>query len=231
MSPTLLDAVHVDTTLGVVQRAYLGTTLLARLRTNLHLRPSVEQSAGGWMVSTWGTGGAGTAGRTVIADAPSGQAVYKMTWTTGTTAASSPYVSTSNSATNHVKVEPGKEYRVALYVRLSLTRNIRCGVIGHLSDGTGFSSQPGVTTLVPANTWTRLSGPTPYIPKPTFTLARVTAEIANASSVPAGSTFEVDAVMFEEGTDLGAYFDGDTPRASWTGTPGSSTSTLWSPPT
>lgn len=39
-------------------------------------------------------------------------------------------------------------------------------------------------------------------------------------------TFYVDAVMYSPAADLGDYFDGDYPGASWAGTPGLSASTL-----
>lgn len=190
-------------------------------RTNLAVNPRVN-SATGWAVRSYGTGGAGSAAFNAGAGYV-GNGFYRMTYTTASTAGPlGPWYTQAAvgvagdvySARIAVRASVAKTWycRVAFYNGATLVNE----VIGAVSVGTSANVWGTPEALAAAATGA-------------FTQIRVTATPSNAVFA-AGATIDAGAVHLEKAGTLGSMFSGGTADTQtevyeWAGTPDASEST------
>lgn len=168
-------------------------------RVNLCTDPSFEGTT-----TLWTSGGNPSPGGTLIgAPAPLvGSQVLRVDWDTGIVSAPGFFYA--------LTTVPGYTYTVSSYVWVPTSF-----VAVTIGSQNGVSSP---STL--HDQWQRLN----Y----TFTATDITETIGiNPASAPtAGMTVYFDAILIEQGTTLGSYFDGTFPNAFWTADPNRSTSQM-----
>lgn len=192
-------------------------------RTNLIPNPSFEVDAAGWSK----LGGAGTTawGRsTSYANVGTASLVV----TTGANGTGGTGLSRTATGVSGIPVTAGLDYTASAYfyrVNGASTNVATVGINYYNAAGTYITNSNANVTLTAATTWYR----------GTLTLtAPAGAVYANVelsmSGVTAFSTYAFDAVLFEQASSAGTYFDGsftDTPVLdyAWTGTAHQSAST------
>lgn len=163
-------------------------------RVNLILNPDFEVDVTQW---TANAGGALTRSTSQFF---SGLASALLTLNTTTATATSFFTT--------ITTVVGQSYTVSAYVRNSVgTRSVK--LTAQATDS---------STVALSGSWQRISA--------TFVASGTTATVTlSATTTGAVSdAFYVDAVLAENATTLGTYFDGDTYGSVWTGTAGASTS-------
>lgn len=163
-------------------------------RTNLILNPDFEVDVTQW------TANAGGALTQSLAQFFSGAASALFTLNTTTATATSFFAT--------IATVVGQSYTVSAYVRNSVgSRSVK--LTAQATDS---------STVALSSSWQRISA--------TFVATATTANVTlSATTTGAVSdAFYVDAVLAENATTLGTYFDGDTYGSIWTGTAGASTS-------
>lgn len=174
-------------------------------RMNLSHNPSVETSLAGWR--QWmGEDADGTGGR-VAGDTPFGGHVWRVEWSQ-----SPPAPSGGVNFTSTPVLTPGRMVTVSTYVRPSVDQvfapalwfyTADCEQVGPPSASTGSVSAT-------AEQWVRVSV-TAEVPAGADLLQfRAYASPTEGTVWPVGATMDGDAILIEESTTLGAYFDGDT---------------------
>ncbi len=185
--------------------------------TNLAMNPSVEASATGWGVANW-QGGNGTALRDTTS-ASTGNAAFKLTWTTASVSVNSGILST------YAPTSPGSTYTVSAFVKTSVATSVFVNVrqytaangTGSISDLVGSPS----SVSIPANTWTRVS--TPVTVQPGYNSIALRLGLNYLPSV--SHTFSADGLMVTAGSTLYNYADGNTANWVWNGTTNETSST------
>jgi hypothetical protein len=171
-------------------------------RQNLCTNPGLEYVLTGWA-------GAGTPAPTVAvstARAHSGTHSLLITWAAGSSFIPNAYTALATT--------PGTHYTVSGWVYVPAgnpTVEVAVSGVGLA----GFGATSSVNDM-----WQRLSV--------TFTATSSTHNVLFiAGGTPtAGQVAYLDDVLIETGSNLLPYFDGDSPGASWVGTPGSSVSQI-----
>jgi hypothetical protein len=190
-------------------------------RTNMCTNPSLETDATGWSVTSGSVGTLGGALNT--SGGYVGSNFYRATVGTA-------YSSMTNPGWVNAPVgtlTAGQTYTFSAYVRVSVARQIAFDLV--VTTPTQVE-QFGTYVTIPANTWTRISA-TWTIPSSNTGATQVRIRPLNGDSNlwGAGETLDVDAVLIEQASTLGAYFDGSTTATAttlygWSGTAQESTS-------
>ena len=228
----------------------MGETLVAEMLTNLATNPSFETASGTVEVArnlavnpsfeaVSGTvearrnqfpvprpaaGNATFANMTASTGTADGPSVAPTQYWRGT--ASAVTSSTGVDTTANATTTAAGTKTLSAWVRSSLAHSVNLGAIGAGAAGVTTVSQP--TVVLAANTWTRVSF------TGTFTatgLVGLRVRNVGAVSMPIGGTFDIGAVMVEDGPALLPFFDGvaspDTDlTAAWTGAVNNSASVL-----
>lgn len=207
---TLLDAARVYVDGQWVQAAYLGQDRLARVRTNLQPTPRL-QAASGWLsilsAPAWGTweGGFGAVlRRTSTGSARSGIQSQNALGSVGAFPTGVPMTIGVDAARGPLMLG-GVTLRVMLFDGGTTQRAVAS------TPALLASRQRYTITLTPNGVWNRL-----YL------------DFMDAAGNADDIAGYLDRLTIEVGSSGGSYFDGDTDRAEWTGTPSASPSTLWS---
>lgn len=187
--------------------------------TNLLTNPSVETNISNWSVGEWGSGGNGVVTNEQSGGA-SGQRFYRMRWTSSSTGRNAYGVVLSGAP-----VSPGESYTCSGSSRSSLAP----GAQGHVtivwagSGGVWVGQAAGATSPL-GGSWVR-RGVAGVAPTGTLT-AYCVFRIATPTAIPAGTTFDIDAAMLVQSSELPNYADGSSTGDgwSWTGTSNGSTS-------
>jgi hypothetical protein len=172
-------------------------------RVNLATDPSIEGTTTLWVAS----GNPAPAISISTAHAFAGTHSLLVTWATGNiflTNGVYPLVTT-----------PGLVYTISAYVWVPSGGS---PAVFLYASGVGLGGFSGASTL--NDQWQRLN--VTFTANATFHYIGVTP----SGTPTAGQTCYVDALLIEQGSTLGSYFDGTYPGASWTGDPNRSTSTL-----
>jgi len=119
-------------------------------------------------------------------------------------------------------VEAGRTYRISGYIRSSVSSTITALFYGRsgyipVSGQTEFSA----TNANPGGAWRRFSVLTPPAPPGTDDIILRTGVV---DGVPAGTVFDIDAIMVTPGSTLYPYADGSSPGWAWRGTANASIS-------
>jgi prepilin-type N-terminal cleavage/methylation domain-containing protein len=186
--------------------------------TNLVLEPSVETSRTFWSVGSWGTSGAGTLSYPG-SSGYHGSSHLRMTWSAANTTGEPYVVIRINGLSNPV----GKTYTCSAYVRTSWTAQVQARLVFSDSSAAWISSIPSGTLSQSNSTWSRrtVSGTAPV-----NSANALCIYVINPSTPAAvGSTYDVDAAMFTEGSTIPNYADGSSSGWDWAGTANSSAST------
>ena len=172
-------------------------------RRNLFANPRGGNSVG------WGTfgGGGGVVvhtGITGVTDHPAGVGTARRaTWTTGPTVAIGGAYWLDNPVT------AGLTYTASVWVRPSVTQNMRLGIEFRNAANTAISTSVGVLVACTAGEWTRLSsGGTATDNSSTVTCTAYPS--MGSVPWPTGATLDATGALVEEGATLRPYFDGDT---------------------
>jgi hypothetical protein len=180
-------------------------------RVNLVLNPSFESAlVQGTLVATDAT--------VIDTGAYSGTYALRLVSTSSTASA--------NYQTPDLAVEGGKQYVGSVYVKNTyvFTRDMRVSVAQYNSAGGAIAVTDGATVSVTAGgAYQRLS--VAFTALPLARYARVIVQY-QVSGFGVGITAVIDALMLEEGSSVGSYFDGNTANAYWNGSPNNSTSSL-----
>jgi len=190
-----------------------GIAPIANLITN----PSVESSASGWTVSTYGSGGAGSTSLQTTGGA-NGNNFYRMTWSTANTGGE-PYAFTKSAST----ITNGTVYTCSAYVRTSVAAKVSIRVISFDASDVWITQFASSTNDIAPSTWTRISATGTATPS-TVVSARCLFVVTGSTIMPASSTFDMDGVMLTEGSSLYNYADGNSSNWVWDGTQNLSTS-------
>lgn len=194
-----------------VQRAYLGTALIAHQRVNLCTNPNFIKDITGW-ASYWtpsvawdGTDGYRAPGCT------------KVTKTSGTQQ-SGRSVGSGSAVDNPL---PNTILHARFAYKTDVGLRVRSGWRFDSGGGQGAVFHDGTGQWEESENYYNIgpSARSQYL----FTL------LAGSSTDPIGSVFSFDDVLIEYLT-TGPYFDGDTPGCRWTGITGASQSTHWEKP-
>lgn len=196
------------------------------VRTNLWPNPSVETNTTGFTAHA-----ADTAVARITTRAYSGTACLNFTPTvTQTMAANTLMFGGSVTNSQLAVVTAGATYTGSTYVFSNVDRYLRVGLSFRNSAGTLVADDTGPEVLVPANTWTRLSR-TSLTPVNAVVAGVLIYQGASGNRVYTAGTdyISMDAVMVEQGSTLGSYFDGSTVASgmtqAWSGTAHGSPST------
>jgi hypothetical protein len=128
------------------------------------------------------------------------------------------YPAASEILTQGMPVTAGMTYTLSAYMRPTANRDMNCVIIWYNNTG-GVISNPGSEVISgAANTWQRVSL-TALAPAGAV-FARVNLRILDANINETGF---VDAVLFEQTSQLRPYFDGNT----YDGTGGATVTTTW----
>lgn len=132
-----------------------------------------------------------------------------------------------------INVTQGKNYIASAYVQHNSAQAGTYARIGYLfrdSGGAAIGAITSVSTIIPPNVWNRISVTTPTPPSNAVTCRFfIFLDVAAGKTVAAGEFAWADGALIEEGTVLGAYFDGASVstsdmKYSWEGTANSSVS-------
>ncbi len=189
--------------------------------TNLVPNPSAEINTTGLAYRYFGDGGGAGTNTRPTTGGFSGTAFLRKTWTSTPTAGGA--VDTGFN-TAIFPASAGTNYRASCYVRTNRSDVRGVVYVNWLnSSNGGISSSWGSNSLLPANTWTRISA-SGVSPAGTAG-ARLICATSNSVSWQPSDTIDGDAFMFTEGAVLYGYADGESPSWDWNGTPHNSAST------
>lgn len=190
-NPTGTNFIYVSD-VTVAKAATSGA--LGSIRKNLVPNPSFETNATGW------TGGALTSVARSTAQAHTGTASLAIT--AGSVSASAATL----EGRSGIPVTGGAEYTASAYVRAATAgRSGYLSIYWYNAAGSYMSASNGVTFADVTSGWTRFSATKTAPVGATFATVRVWLTGTVASEV-----HYVDAVMFEQASSLGSYFDSAT---------------------
>jgi hypothetical protein len=164
---------------------------------------------------------------------------YARSLATGT-ATGSAYFMVIHGSTNpsyYTPVTAGRTYTASLYVRVTmanLTQQPHLRFRWKNAAGSTISDQPLVyTTGYVSGTWVRLSSTGVAPAGAVYTEVSAGYVSLDQSTITVGDSVDVSAVLVEEGSTLGTYFDGSTTAANgtsytWSGTANASPSIAYS---
>jgi hypothetical protein len=188
-------------------------------RRNLVRNPSMATTSLGWNYVASNVGSIGWVPDGIDAGA------VRFTCTVGFpgTATGNQFAGSALSTSAADLVE-GTAYTFSLYVRPTRT----VGIIGapnwRNAAGSEIGSSVGPVVVCPAGQWTRVSAVATAIPGTAYGGLRL--RLAQGYSLAPGDLVDYDHALIEAGEDVGPYFDGDTPGATWTGVSHGSASEL-----
>ncbi len=183
------------------------------MRTNLATNPSVESATTGWTAVPGTTGVAAITNPT--ATTTYGTLVARCTWSTANTAVGA-------GISYDVAVTAGTIYSFFLgLIRPSLAQTLQFQVEWRTASATISTSTATAQAFTAGQalsaTLNNLTAPA------TATIARVKV-LSTVGLNSIGSTLDLDGLLVEAATAVGAYFDGSTSGGYWTGTVNASTS-------
>jgi hypothetical protein len=202
------------------------TGAFVETRTNLWPNPSVETNTTGF--SSFATGGAVSRITTRFFN---GLACLNFSTASNQTYGGNSLLFGSSTTNSQLAVvTAGETYTGSVYVFVNTDRYLRIGINFRNSSGSYVGDSIGSDVFVPANTWTRVS--TTVVAPANAVRAGVRifqGATGNRTYITGTDFISYDAVLIEQGSMLGTYFDGDTTdtftaRNSWTGTANASTS-------
>lgn len=172
-------------------------------RTNLCPNPALKVDATGWFGPTTPTAWA----RTTTANA----GLPRTTAFAGS--------SVGNVAPRRGTVTPGLTYRLSGYIynAAAVQQDITVNANWYTA-GAFTSASPGMSYSIPPGTVMRVHSGRVVAP------AGVNETLLAINGLDGAA--EITGLLYEQSTNLNSYFDGDTAGATWTGTNGSSTSTI-----
>lgn len=185
--------------------------------TNLNPQPYPKADMSGWSVN-FATGGAGTAA--VVAGGPFNLPFLRATWTTASTEISRGIERIGTAGT----IVAGRTYTVSAFVRTSRVQSMAIVALPTGSNGAGLTQVAGPVIQHVAATWTYHSVTWVAPANAVGASIRLYSTTVNGGTAWAvGDQLDVTGVMLTEGPPV-AYFDGNSPEASWAGTAGDSRS-------
>lgn len=216
-------------------------------RRNRAYNPRCDGSNGGdttgWGSGRWfGSGGNGTHTKSFAVTGPAGTGIataIRKAWTTAPASNGDSGLEIRRTSTSYFPVTPGEMVTASLWVRPTSSTGTKKATLllspfdslvpGEGTALTGLAIPAGELT---SGVWTRISGSF-LIPDGAVGL-RVIADIdaGNGGVWAVGDTYDATGLLVETGTQLGAFFDGDTPDVaglsdySWMGTPRASESAV-----
>jgi hypothetical protein len=122
----------------------------------------------------------------------------------------------SSYQTTNMTVDGGRQYIGSVYIKntVGVTRGMRIVALQINSVGAVISTSNGSTVSVTAGgSYQRLTVSIPTMPLTKFIVLRVQYQVNNAAG---GNAAVIDALMLEQATSVGSYFDGYTTDAYWT---------------
>lgn len=177
-------------------------------RHNLSTNPALKNNVTGW------GGGSTPAQATGVSGAPSGRTTAAL-YTSGTFAqVAAGAASPGLDYTISVEIHPNGSGIGSGTFYVAFTRS---------AGGDDFSHTFALGSIT-ANTWARV-GFTATAPANT-TGVYLIIDGVNFASLGGGQGAHITALLYEQASSVGSYFDGDSPSGSWDGTNGNSTSTL-----
>jgi len=177
----------------------MSTTTITR--TNLCLNPSFEMDLSNWPGTT------GSTNTTTSAQAYVGTSCAQITMS-----ATSTVRFYSPTGVNGIPVTPGLSYVFSAYVMAATTGNsCTAEILWYNAAGTNISSSVA-GAVTDTTTWTQYS----IQAVAPANAATATMELFWTTGV-VGQVHYVDAVMFQQATSAGTYFDGGTPNAAGPG--------------
>jgi len=213
-----------------------SSTTLTELRRQLVANPRGAGGIAGW-TGSYGTGGAGTRVAAVNDPEVLGGTYVRQTWTTAPTAYNGGLAAGVTGSTSSFYVIPvtgGQPLAVAALTRVSRDQRLGLQLFWYNAAGVSLAG-PSLTAsaeIIPGGTWHRLSA---VVTAPADAV-RVVPQItgysgAGASLWAVGDYLDVTAVLVEQASTVGEYFDGgqdDSPPLyySWGGVPHASQSLL-----
>jgi prepilin-type N-terminal cleavage/methylation domain-containing protein len=184
--------------------------------TNMSANPSFEANLTGW--GNWaGTGGAATLARNTTGG-QNGTSFGRLTWSTGTT-------SPGGGPSASFPVTAGQPYSATIYVRSSKAQSIYMEM-KYQAGSTVLTYPNSGTTVIPANTWQRISF-TSTAPATATSLILGVYATGNSGGTNwiAGDYMDADSLIVVNSSTQYNYADGNSPDWVWSGTTHNSTST------
>lgn len=193
-------------------------------RTNLQLDPQpVTTSSYNYSVGTGGVTSVALFSGETIPEIEQPVSYVRRTYTTGTTGGAAGFYDYYSAP---APITVGSTWTVSVYARFSTPVQARLIASARTSGVQQGAQKIGDYVSVPANTWTRItSGP--------FVATAVAEHVGWWLNVPTtfavGDWMDITAILVESGSDLNAYYDGNTADTetvvySWNGAPGASSS-------
>ena len=191
--------------------------------TNLVNNPNFESANSSW-ASSAGTGGAGAATR-LAAGGVGNSAYYRYTWSTPATSGT-PYITNGSggASARNINVLSDQAYVASGWVRSSWATKVSLSLTAYDASDTSVRTVTGTAVDLVPNTWTRISNTITTNPTAATMVVRYVLASAGVSGMVAGSTLDIDQVMFTQGTTLYDYADGNSLNWVWTGATNLSTS-------
>jgi len=184
--------------------------------TNMSTNPSFEANLSSW--GSWGgSGGAATLTRSTTGG-QNGSAFGRLTWSTATT-------SPSGGPSVSFPITAGQPYSAAIYVRSSKTQSVYMEM-KYQAGSTVLTYPNSGTTVIPANTWQRISYASTAPATATSLIIGVYATAGSGgTNWVAGDYIDADSLIVVNSSTQYNYADGNSPDWAWTGTANNSTST------
>jgi hypothetical protein len=179
-------------------------------RTNLLLNPRLGTGVSGWSQQL-GTGEAATLTRiTGAVDGPISDisTYYRKTVTTAKTAGSSGIFERD---TGTITGLTGEVITGSLYVRPSITLDVRCSLTPRLAGVASGAASNGLIVTCPAGVWTRIT--TTHTTTAAWDSVQVWA--SESTTLPVGATMDVTGAQLERYSVMTSYLDGALPDTNW----------------
>jgi hypothetical protein len=192
------------------------------VRTNAARNPSLEVDTTGWI-------GIGTSSITrVTTDAYVGSACLQSTLPNDASATNN--VASCGASGHRSAITPSTPHTYSVYIKqlsgATANYRLRASYYAAISGGSLLQQTVGSTTsIATGGGWTRLT-----FTHTSHASANFVAMNVECSSGAAGQVVLLDAVLIEQGSTVGDYFDGDTSGYTWTGVEHYSSSTTYFEP-
>jgi hypothetical protein len=195
----------------------LGGETEVSTRTNLVRNPSMRTTSLGWNYVASNVGTIGWVPDGIDA----GAVRFACTVAFPGTAGGNQFAG-SALATGAADLAPGEVYAFSVYVRPTTTMGLHAAPNFRSAAGAELASAVGPAVVCPGGVWTRLTATATSVAGTAYGGTRL--RLAQGYSMSPGDLVDIDHAMIEPGESVTPYFDGDTPGASWLGTPHGSAS-------